>query len=1089
MSIKRGSGFVFVALALFVFSMMFTSAVVRTINIPSSVDLTKGQCQVFNFIDSANGNTAFTMDVKTVDISWASNGSMVRSGFVSSACYQGTGRVAIGTFIVGTTSSINNYNPSSPPQSNSYTLTNALSSGSLSVCYVSTSVSYCRNLKVISIDVTGETSYTGPTSGNTGSTCVDNGLCTAANTCSGLTCTTNCGATIYGGKYCGGGAGVGVGACVPNNACAVATCSSTTCLNTCNLPVQGTKTDGVCAGNAGVSASTTVGQCFTRCSGISVQDANFPMPRIINSPNSCPFGTRCGSLINIQNMTPNKISYDFVWEYNYADGSSNVICPCNATTKVYENIVRAPNVTGSYQLPIVANDFSNKIVSNVSLYLVAFNDTYRSTVSKVNYPVSNLVNVQVNYPCDNGCYQLGLNAPVYFSPGQTVGTTVWYKTCVKNANNICLKWSSKVKCTNGLIFNEQTKSCGVNPSLNYPNFNCNNGVCNHSGVASPYNSVLDATKSCGISDFSCFACNNGFVADSTQTKCVKANCNDNCSSTGGFCTRLESVNNGYNKVHNCVELQNMSANLTANYELANDIDCSDTINWNSGAGFKPIGNITSPFTGNFNGNSFIISNLKIDLPLSSSWVGLFGRFAGNISNVGLININISGGQLVGGLVGQSSGIISNSYTTGKVNGYVGNIGGLVGQQAGGVISNSYSLAEVISANYGCGGLVGNLNSGTISNSYSAGSVSCSSSIGGFIGIKDGGEVYKSFYNNETSGLNDNDGRGIPKTTVQMKDLSIFSTNGWDFANIWGISSSINDGYLYLKKSFGGMNINSQLECCTGEVCVQCSEGSHFYNGTCVSDDCTNLTGFAPQGFNFTAGVNKTNSSSVIMEWNYVSGVAGACQWNCSYGYTLNLSTNNTCQEIVKVNCTANVSKYICSNLSISNAFNNSQLGFCEDSSKSCFACNTNATLRDGVCVAKTCADDGLIDNGIECVANISCPSNKCTVKRNGVEKCVPDGLKMKVNNTEMYCDAVIDHKLKPLLANSAVCSFSSQCKSNLCAVNATGTMVCLDVRSQVNFITNALISINCFLTNGFSWSSTAYLTCVDNKQQQAGLGA
>ncbi len=32
--------------------------------------------------------------------------------------------------------------------------------------------------------------------------CVDNGACTAANTCSGLTCTTNCGATISGTKTC-----------------------------------------------------------------------------------------------------------------------------------------------------------------------------------------------------------------------------------------------------------------------------------------------------------------------------------------------------------------------------------------------------------------------------------------------------------------------------------------------------------------------------------------------------------------------------------------------------------------------------------------------------------------------------------------------------------------------------------------------------------------------------------------------------------------------------------------------------------------------------------------------------------------------
>ena len=41
--------------------------------------------------------------------------------------------------------------------------------------------------------------------------------------------------------------------------------------------------------------------------------------------------------------------------------------------------------------------------------------------------------------------------------------------------------------------------------------------------------------------------------------------------------------------------------LNGEYELTQDIDASDTINWNNGAGFKPIGTYGSPFIVKFNG--------------------------------------------------------------------------------------------------------------------------------------------------------------------------------------------------------------------------------------------------------------------------------------------------------------------------------------------------------------------------------------------------------------------------------------------------------------------------------------------------------
>ena len=38
------------------------------------------------------------------------------------------------------------------------------------------------------------------------------------------------------------------------------------------------------------------------------------------------------------------------------------------------------------------------------------------------------------------------------------------------------------------------------------------------------------------------------------------------------------------QITNATQLQEMKDNLNAHYVLMNDIDCSDTVNWNGGAG-------------------------------------------------------------------------------------------------------------------------------------------------------------------------------------------------------------------------------------------------------------------------------------------------------------------------------------------------------------------------------------------------------------------------------------------------------------------------------------------------------------------------
>ncbi len=282
----------------------------------------------------------------------------------------------------------------------------------------------------------------------------------------------------------------------------------------------------------------------------------------------------------------------------------------------------------------------------------------------------------------------------------------------------------------------------------------------------------------------------------------------------------------------CQGLQNINLALDANYILGNDIDCSDTVNWNGGLGFQPVGDFFSPFIGDFNGNYHTINNLYINRP-SQEYVGLFLRLSGSFSNTKLTDNNILGNRSVGGITGILSGSITNTSTSGKIasnnginvggiagrgNGNINNcytegelignqyIGGIIGQiGTGGLINNSYSRAT--SGGVSAGGLVGGLFGGTVTNSYSFGYINCFINCGGLVGNLGGtggppaGTVNVSFYDTQTSGQSDT-GKGVPKTTAQMTyDYNNENTfDAWDFDTIWAhdTTSTINNGYPYLQ---------------------------------------------------------------------------------------------------------------------------------------------------------------------------------------------------------------------------------------------------------------------------------------------------
>ena len=168
-----------------------------------------------------------------------------------------------------------------------------------------------------------------------------------------------------------------------------------------------------------------------------------------------------------------------------------------------------------------------------------------------------------------------------------------------------------------------------------------------------------------------------------------------------------------------------------------DIDASETSSWDSGAGFSPIGNSTTNFSGYYNGQGFIIDGLFINRP-STSHIGLFGLARTIIKNLGITNCDITGLSYVGAFIGRyenssTSNTIhfNNCYATGSIDSPY-DTGGLIGWTTYVNIENCYSGID-ITAGSNAGGLIGYMVHGSIKNSYNTGNISADNATGGLIG--------------------------------------------------------------------------------------------------------------------------------------------------------------------------------------------------------------------------------------------------------------------------------------------------------------------------------------------------------------------
>ena len=284
-------------------------------------------------------------------------------------------------------------------------------------------------------------------------------------------------------------------------------------------------------------------------------------------------------------------------------------------------------------------------------------------------------------------------------------------------------------------------------------------------------------------------------------------------------------------ITNVYQLQEMQDGLEAHYVLGNDINASDTVSWNDGEGFEPVG-ATSPFKGTLDGKGYLIDGLYINR-IEGDGQGLFAVLWGAmVKNVILTNVEITGDDNIGTLAGQAiyESVITHCWATGSLTlkpgsgdsksggligiGYGGTwidqcvsgvnvkagsrrqVGGLVGYLRGrgnnhppiaglsdsyspvAVLTNSYSYGTVTGNGWKQGNLLGDADGSRVDKCYSCGKGKA------LIGFNYAHPVITNCYWDRDEGASSSSYGGTGKTSDQMAQQATFVD--WDFDEIWAI---------------------------------------------------------------------------------------------------------------------------------------------------------------------------------------------------------------------------------------------------------------------------------------------------------------
>ena len=223
---------------------------------------------------------------------------------------------------------------------------------------------------------------------------------------------------------------------------------------------------------------------------------------------------------------------------------------------------------------------------------------------------------------------------------------------------------------------------------------------------------------------------------------------------------------GYIPVGSYAEFQKINedaASRAGNYLLEDNLDLMNEA-------WTPVGNNTNRFTGVCDGNHKTVSRLSIN-SASMDYAGLFGAIGvgGSVLNFDMIDVNITGKNYVGSIVGHCEGSITGCNTAGKISGtdYTGGIagyltngsnvetcennatingrdriGGIAGyvfttdgdSDNGNIINACKNTGTVIGTGTMTGGIAGQIrNNNAVRNCYSTGNIIGVNNVGGVAG--------------------------------------------------------------------------------------------------------------------------------------------------------------------------------------------------------------------------------------------------------------------------------------------------------------------------------------------------------------------
>lgn len=283
----------------------------------------------------------------------------------------------------------------------------------------------------------------------------------------------------------------------------------------------------------------------------------------------------------------------------------------------------------------------------------------------------------------------------------------------------------------------------------------------------------------------------------------------------------------------------------------------------------------TPFGGTFDGNDHILYNLTIAAS-ASDYIGLFGSIRqGEVKNLKLENVTVTGGNFIGGLAGCiSKSSIANCLVTGAAAGnrsFLG-LGGLAGFSIGSTITDCHSNVALDGTSSNVGGLVGNsFSNSAISNCTAAGTITVTDPTGSSFSV---------------GGLVGNNCSSTITHCLAAADITVISTSAVSDLNmtIGGLAGEDRFGTITHSYAVGSMNTSissgTALICGGGlaglssskEMSDSYAKGSVLFNGSTESDYF--IGGMI--GLNYEGSISRCYSAGMV-------GASGSLQADNSVG--------------------------------------------------------------------------------------------------------------------------------------------------------------------------------------------------------------